>query len=300
MKKQYIISADQAGPRLDVVMASLTSIPRSQLQKHFKAGDITLNGSVSRPSYLVQHGDVVELQLSEPTHTILEPPQLSVVYEDEDILVINKPAGLLTHPVPDQVPQVSVVAFAREHTSDPDPDRPGIVHRLDRDTSGLLIIAKHAAAKDFMQRQFASGLVHKTYLALVEGHLKRGQALIDLPIGRSKSAPIKRAVVQDGKPAQTQYKVICEYEHHSLLELKPRTGRTHQIRVHMAFIGHPVVGDALYNRSNRLGLKRHFLHASGLEFNTPSSKPVKLESPLAPELQEVLDNLGEGYNTSYV
>lgn len=300
MEKQYIIGSSQAGQRLDLALATLTGLSRSQLHKYFKSQDLTLNGVFARPSYLVQEGDVVELKLAQPVEASIEPPQLSVVYEDEDILVVNKPAGLLTHPVPDQASHVSVAEFARAHTSDPDPDRPGIVHRLDRDTSGLLIIAKHTSAKDYMQQQFASGLVHKTYLALVEGHPKRDQALIDLPIGRSKSAPVKRAVVQDGKSAQTEYKVISEYEHYSLLELKPRTGRTHQIRVHMAFIGHPVVGDVLYGRSNRLGMSRHFLHAAGLEFKSPSNQVVQLTLPLPAELQVVLDSLGEGYNTSYV
>ena len=182
--------------------------------------------------------------------------------------------------------------FARLHTTDPDPDRPGIVHRLDRDTSGLVVLAKHPDAKSYLQQQFSSRSVHKTYLALVVGHLKPAEAVINLPLGRDPAHPLRRAVAPGGRAAVTRYRTLTSFPGYSLLEANPETGRTHQIRVHLASLGHPVAGDTTYGPPKRpLGLKRQFLHASKLNLATPSGQKLELESPLPLDLEQTLRRL---------
>ena len=216
-------------------------------------------------------------------------PQLKIIYEDSDMVVVDKPAGLLVHPAHDDSGP-SVVDYARQISSDPDPDRPGIVHRLDRDTSGLLILAKTAEAKRVLQQAFKERQVHKTYTMLVHGHPEPPRALLRLPVGRT-SDPTKRGVAPDGRPAETSYAVVKTYPGFSLIQAEPTTGRTHQLRVQFKHLGHPVVGDQLYGHEPNLGLARQFLHASRLQLKAPGGSAVDLGSPLPPELEQVLRQL---------
>ncbi len=289
MTRQHLtITAEDSGQRLDVFLAAKLGKSRSLWQREIKLGNILINQSHTKPSYLTETTDAViinhNLQDSTPPST---PPQLSIVYQDSHLLVVEKPAGLLVHPVPGHQSEPTLTQFAALHTKDTDPDRPGIVHRLDRETSGLIIIAKDAPTKHYLQDQFRRRKVKKTYLLLVEGHLKQADALIDLPIGRKKDSA-KRSVLPTGKPAQTHYQVLREYEYCTLVEAHPQTGRTHQLRVHFAHLGHPLVGDGLYGHAPQPNLGRLFLHASELEFTSPDGRILKLQSPLPDPLQQFL------------
>lgn len=216
---------------------------------------------------------------------------LPVIYEDADVLAIDKPAGILTHAAPGQSGD-TVADLVKDQTSDDVPERAGIVHRLDKETSGLLVIAKNTSAREFLQAQFKDRAVKKTYLALVAGRLKLAKAVIDLPIGRKLSNPTKWSVRPGGRPAVTKYEVLAEYPGYCLVKVQPQTGRTHQIRVHFSHLGHPVAADTVYGPTKRpTGLARHFLHASAIEFTTPSGKDLKLESALPADLQKFLDTL---------
>lgn len=221
---------------------------------------------------------------------------LPVVYEDSDILVTDKPAGLLSHRVTALREEPSVADFVRKKVKDDDQLRPGLVHRLDKDTSGLMVIAKHPAAKAYMKGLFQKGEVQKTYLALVEGALEPVEAIIRLPLAASRDHE-KRVVKKDGKPAVTHYKVIQNLPGFTLVEVKPETGRTHQIRVHLAHLHRPVAGDVLYGSKNRpLGLRRQFLHAAGLSFTAPSGEHLELKSELPEDLRGFLSHLESEYN----
>jgi 23S rRNA pseudouridine1911/1915/1917 synthase len=224
----------------------------------------------------------------------VEAPDLPIVYEDDDILVVDKPAGIAAHHGSGTHGQPTLADFARAHTTDPDPDRPGIVHRLDRDTSGLMVIAKSAEAKLAMQKQFAGRSVHKTYRLLAVGRLEPEEAIINLPLDRDPAHPLRRAVVASGRDAVTRYRTIGNYPGYTLVEAFPETGRTHQIRVHFAAVGHPVAGDTLYGAPiHSLGLKRQFLHAAALEFDAPSGQHLRLTSELPADLAKVLRELEE-------
>jgi 23S rRNA pseudouridine1911/1915/1917 synthase len=175
---------------------------------------------------------------------------------------------------------------------DADSERPGIVHRLDKDTSGLLVLAKNPTAKAFLQDQFKQRTIAKTYLALVRGRLSEPEAVIRLPIGRNRNQPVKRAVVPGARPAETAYRVIREYPGATLVEVTLHTGRTHQIRVHFSHLGHPVLGDTMYGERQRsVGLGRQFLHAARLGFTAPSGRAVEVESPLPADLAAFLERL---------
>lgn len=216
------------------------------------------------------------------------PPKLTIVYEDSDLLICDKPAGLLVHPAPGGS-EPTLVDFARLHTQDTDPDRPGIVHRLDKNTSGLVIVAKTVAAKTYLQSAFKNHEIQKTYLALVSGHPSHSQAIIRLPIMRQSGHPARRKVAVGGRDSETHYLTVGNYGPYSLLELKPKSGRTHQLRVHLSHLGHPLVGDSLYGKVLPKTLNRQFLHASKLEFVGPSGQNISVSSPLPPDLQAFLD-----------
>jgi 23S rRNA pseudouridine1911/1915/1917 synthase len=230
--------------------------------------------------------------LPEAVVSTAEPPSLEVIYEDDDIVVVDKPSGLSTHAGSGTHGRATLADYARTRTSDTDPERPGIVHRLDRDTSGLIIIARSVEAKVAMQREFAQHKVHKTYRLLAVGRVDPAEAVIRLPLDRDPAKPLRRAVVPGGRDAVTRYRTVETLAGYTLIEAWPETGRTHQIRVHFAAIGHPVAGDTTYGPPVRpLGLQRHFLHAAALEFDTPSGQHLRLESPLPDELAKVLHTL---------
>ena len=295
MKPQIRLSAAAAGQRLDVALAAATATSRSQIQKLLKTGRVRVNGVVVDAKYTVQGDETafIEAVADVPTPIV---PNLPILYEDDDVLVVDKPAGLIVHTSESGRSEPTVAAFAHAHgVKDDDGLRPGIVHRLDKDTSGAMVIAKHPAAKAELQRQFRSRSVRKTYTALVRGRMQEPEAIVNLPIGRNRTRPVERAVIAGGRAAVTHYKVVATYPGASLLEIDLQTGRTHQIRVHFSHIGHPVLGDHLYgSKTAVLGLPRQFLHASKLAFTAPSGQAVEVTSPLPSDLQSYLDSLDRG------
>jgi 23S rRNA pseudouridine1911/1915/1917 synthase len=211
---------------------------------------------------------------------------LPILYEDSDCVVINKPAGVLTHVQGEFSPEATVASFLKNRGKDITGERAGIVHRLDRPTSGVIIGAKTLHALQWLQQQFARRDAKKTYIAVVQGHLKEPEAIIDMPIQRNPKAPATHRVGANGKSALTRYKVLQETEKYSLVELKPETGRTHQLRVHLSHIGHPIIGDPLYGKG-KYG-DRLYLHAASLEITLPDGETHTFTAPLPPEFKEIM------------
>ena len=290
MANQVIkITSKEAGQRLDVTLAELTKQTRSFWATQIKKGIVLVAGRVAKASYLVAPSDIISVNLPPDTSESFAAPALPIVYEDADIVVVDKPAGLLTHPTAHSH-EATLADFAAARSSDTDLLRPGIVHRLDRDTSGLIIIAKTTPAKTYLQQQFKAHQIRKTYVALVYGRLRPEKAIIRLPIGTSNQ--LKKTVTLSGKEATTAYTVVAEYPGFSLVEASPATGRTHQLRLHFTHLGHPIAGDVLYGSKTRpRGLSRQFLHAVELEFFAPSGHKLHLKSPLPPELSQYLKSL---------
>ena len=281
---------DTAGERLDVFLArTQPGYSRSFWQHLCEQGQVTLNGTTTKTSTKLKQGDTVEVTL--PAVADFSNHTLPVLYEDNDVLVLNKPAGILTHAKGALNHEFSVAEFMRSRSTDqPTGNRPGIVHRLDRGTSGVIIAAKTTAAKHWLQKQFATRKAKKTYLALVEGRPKEPAAIIRLPIERNPKKPQTFRVGPSGKPAETEYATEQAYPNHTLLRLKPTTGRTHQLRVHLAYLGHPIVGDHLYGTANP-ALGRLFLHAAELEITLPNRQRKTFTAPMPPELHAFLSNL---------
>lgn len=277
--------------RLDVYLAEYwPEHSRSVWQKYCKLGYVKVNGhAVTTPDKLLGEDDEVSFDL--PEKQDFSDQKLPILYEDEDVVVINKPAGILTHAKGALNHEFTVGEFMRDLSTDaPETNRPGIVHRLDRDTSGVLIAAKTPEAKTWLQKQFAQRKVKKTYVALVVGHPKENAAHIDLPIERNPKKPQTFKVSPNGKPAQTTYKILQSFKDYALLELKPTTGRTHQLRVHLAYLNCPIVGDKIYGKADaKLG--RMFLHAAELEITLPSRERRVFSTPMPAELQNLLDSL---------
>lgn len=291
MSQKVIIPAEVAGGRLDVVAPPLLGMTRSQFKKSLEAGLVALNGKASAAKVAVRVGDEVVVTAT-PEPDAVAAPHLNVLYEDDDIMVVDKPAGLVVHATESGRVQPTVADFARNQgVVDEDADRPGIVHRLDKETSGALAIAKNLKAKAYLQQQFKQRLVHKKYLALVRGRLELDEATIELPIGRSRKQPTKRSVVPGSRASTTHYLVKERLEGYTLVEVELETGRTHQIRVHFAHLGHPVLGDSLYGGPTWPGLERQWLHAAQLSFTAPSGRAVEVDSPLPADLEEVLTKL---------
>ncbi|HSX41535.1 MAG TPA: RluA family pseudouridine synthase [Candidatus Saccharimonadales bacterium] len=288
-----VIPAAAAGERLDVALAAATGKSRSQITKLIKEDKIFVDDRLVTGSQLATGGERVRMAKIEQAD-LPEVPNLPIIFEDKDLLVIDKPAGLVVHLTETGRPQPTVADFASTKVKDDDLERPGIVHRLDRDTSGVLVIAKNPEAKKWLQKQFHDRKVEKHYIALVSGHLREGEATINLPIGRSRKQPTKRAVTPGARSSITKYRVKRELPGVSLLDVELETGRTHQIRVHFAHLGHPVIGDNLYGSAEpKLG--RFFLHAASLTLTSPSGRQMTFSSPLPTELKTYLADL-EGYN----
>jgi 23S rRNA pseudouridine1911/1915/1917 synthase len=297
---RLIVAPEEAGQRLDRYLAQrLPDLSRTRIQDLIADGAVTVRGKTARPATRVSAGEVIEVVVPPPVAVRLEPEAipLDVVYEDADLLVINKPAGLVVHPAPGHAGGTLVNALLARC-----PDlagiggelRPGIVHRLDKDTSGLIIVAKHDRAHQFLAAQLKERRIDKRYLALVDGAPASESGTIDAPIARDPRHRQRMAVVAGGRPAVTHFRVRRRYARHTLLECRPVTGRTHQIRVHLAAIGCPVAGDRVYGRKEpTLPLDRHFLHAARLTFTLPSGQTRTFEAPLPPDLQRVLDRLDQ-------
>lgn len=294
------IVVDLENMRLDTYLAEKYSdLSRNTIQRLIEEGDVLVNNTKKKTSYKVQTGDVIEVNIPEVKETNIKPEDIpiDVVYQDDDIIVVNKPKGLVVHPAngnPDGTLVNAIMAICKDSLSGIGGElRPGIVHRLDKDTSGLLIIAKNDKAHINMSNQIKNREVKKIYIALVKGIIGEDEATIDMPIGRSTKDRKKMAVRKDGKEAITHFKVIKRYKKYTLLEVKIDTGRTHQIRVHMAEIGHPVVGDMVYsNGKNEFGVEGQMLHAKSLDFKHPvTGEQMHLESELPQYFKDVLKRL---------
>jgi 23S rRNA pseudouridine1911/1915/1917 synthase len=290
---QFQVDALDAGQRLDNWLhARLPETSRSRIQDWIKQGHVQVNGSIARPSYTLRGGEAVEVQpaAAPPLHATAEDIPLAALYEDADLVAIDKPAGMVVHAGAGVHAGTLVNALLHrfENLSGVGGAlRPGIVHRLDRFTSGVLLVAKHDAAHRALAEQFAGRQVTKTYLALVQGEVKQETGRIERPISRD---PVHRtrmtARLPQGRAAWSEYKVLRRFAGYTLLEVRIGTGRTHQIRVHLASLKHPVVGDTLYGAAAQPELGRYFLHAHRIEFRQPTTgEPVVVVSPLAPELE---------------
>jgi 23S rRNA pseudouridine1911/1915/1917 synthase len=301
-----VVSAlvSDAGQRLDVAVSRATGLSRSQSARLIDDGAVRVGGVVRPRSYRVESGDRLEIEMPDPA----PPPageeiDVPVVYEDRWLLVVAKPAGLVVHPAPGHPSGTLVNALLARAGSLPGPgDRPGIVHRLDAGTSGLMIVAKDDDAFTRLQEMLAAREISRTYLALVEG-APPAAGEIDAPVGRSPRHRKKMAVVAGGKQARTSYRRVEALRESALLEVRPLTGRTHQIRVHLAAAGYPIAGDTVYGHDRKLaaflGLDRPFLHAAALAFKHPmTGEPIALEEPLPAELERALTAARGGTRTS--
>ncbi len=292
--KTYHLSAGITGVRLDRFVADkCPELTRTHVQRLIADGFITVNGREAKSSLRLDSGDRVDVIVppAPPSPLVPEAIPLSIVYEDEDLLVVDKPPGLTVHPAPGH-PDHTLINAILSHVPHlarmGDSLRPGIVHRLDKDTSGLMLVAKNQVAQMNLIEQFRARSVVKAYLVLVKGHLTPEKGIIDAAIGRDARNRKRMAVVREGRPARTQYQVVKYLDGYTLLEILPETGRTHQIRVHLAAIGYPVVGDAVYGVKSPF-LSRQFLHACRLGFKLPSSgEYVEFESELPQDLAQAL------------
>lgn len=285
--------------RLDqAIVQRVPDVSRAQVQRLIKTGEVTVNGRPTRPAYRVEAGDQIVIRLPDEPEQAIRPEAipLDILYEDASLLVINKPAGMVVHPAYGHTSGTLVNALLAHCPQIADVggiERAGIVHRLDRDTSGILLVAKDIGTHAELQRQFKRRQVVKAYLALVEGDVQPSEGIIDAPVGRDKRQRQRMAVVHTGREATTSYRVKERFPHHTLLEVRPHTGRTHQVRVHLAWLGHPVVGDRVYGfRHQRLLPERLFLHAWRIRFTHPTTEEeMSFEAPLPAELEAVLKRL---------
>lgn len=300
--QQVELILQAVGERLDRALAeALPQLSRMQWQRLIREGQVTVDGARAKSSYRIAGGEKLVANIPEVVEAEIaaEEIPLDIRYEDKDLIVVNKPAGMVVHPSFGHAGGTLVNALLA-HCPDLEgvggERRPGVVHRLDKDTSGLIIAAKHDQALWQLQNQFKQRTVTKVYLALVNGQLQPPEALIDAPIGRDPRNRQKMAVVTgpgDSRPAQTSFRALTYFDDHTYVECRPRTGRKHQIRVHMAYIGFPIAGDPIYGRrKDRLGLKRHFLHAAELTFRRPSDgEELHLTAELPDDLAAVLAGL---------
>lgn len=277
----------QDSSRLDVFVASqIEDASRSFVSTLCDQGKVSVNGTtIYKTSTKVHGGDKVEVDYEALTALDIPEINLDVLYEDDDCLVVVKPEGILTHSKGAFNPEATVSTFIRSRTTGMNDNRGGIVHRLDRVTSGLLICAKNEASLDWLQKQFADRKVQKTYMAVVSGIPEQPDAIIEMPIERNPKKPQTFRVGPNGKKAKTQYKIIDSNDEYSLVELLPTTGRTHQLRVHMSQIGHPIVGDVLYGG---IPADRTYLHALSLELTLPNKEHKKFTAPLPSSFNDML------------
>ena len=301
--KKYIINEEYKNVRLDKVVSIFDEdLSRAMIQKLLEQEKIKVNGKKEKASYKTKLGDTIEVEDIIPREIELKAQDipLDIIYEDSDIIVVNKPKGMVVHPAngnPDGTLVNAVMNICKDSLSGIGGEiRPGIVHRLDKDTSGLLIVAKNDKAHINLSDQIKNREITKKYIALVRGVIKENHATIDMPIARSDKDRKKMAVKKDGKNAVTHFNVIKKYNGYTLLDIKIDTGRTHQIRVHLSEIGYPIVGDFVYsNGKNPFGVVGQMLHAKSLEFKHPiTGKQMKLEAPLPEYFEEILNKLEEG------
>lgn len=282
------VNDDTKHTRLDVFVAEqVPELSRSYIRKLCDTHKITVNGQVQSANYKLKASDNVIVDFDMQAAWNIPEINIPVLYEDEDVLVINKPIGVLTHSKGVFNPEATVATFIQKHWLGPaDGERNGIVHRLDRATSGVMICAKNEAALKFLQKQFNRRTVKKTYYAVVSGTMEPSEAIIDMPIARNPRSPKTFHASSLGKPAQTHYQVVKVNEKHTLLKLSPQSGRTHQLRVHLAHLKHPIVGDQFYHGESA---DRLYLHAESLELTLPNGQPHRFTAPLPKEFKVWMD-----------
>ena len=291
----------EAGKRIDTYITSKSEYSRAMIQKMMDNGNILVNGKKVKVSYKVQADDEITIKEQAAKEISLEAQDIpiEVLYEDNDIIVVNKPKGMVVHPAngnPDGTLVNAIMSICKDSLSGIGGEiRPGIVHRLDKDTSGALIVAKNDKSHIKMSEQIKNHEVEKTYIALVKGFVKENEATIDMPIGRSLKDRKKMAVRKEGKNAVTHFKVIERFPNYTLLEVKIETGRTHQIRVHLSEIGYPIVGDEIYsNGKNEWNIHGQCLHAKSLKFKHPiTEKEMCIEAPIPEYFQNIIKELEE-------
>ena len=299
MTRELTAATEHAGVRLDAFLSADGALTRSQAARLIAEGRVRVNGKPAAKSARLSGSETVTVDVPQLRETAL-PPQdipLDVVYEDDDVIVVNKPTGLVVHPAPGH-PDGTLVNALLHHCGDSlsgigGEKRPGIVHRIDRDTSGLIIAAKNDAAHLALSAQLKDHSLSRTYECLVTGNMKQDSGTVDAPIGRSSADRKKMAVVPTGRRAVTHWEVVARYPGVTHLRCRLETGRTHQIRVHMAYIGHPILGDTVYGAKKPVpGLTGQCLHATGLRFIHPrTGEPVELHCPLPPEFTAMLQKL---------
>jgi 23S rRNA pseudouridine1911/1915/1917 synthase len=274
----------------------LKQFSRSQLQRWIENGHVTVNGQVVKPKYKLAAGDQITIKPEKPKKINLEPENipLDIVYEDDDVIVVNKPQGMVVHPAPGHPDHtlVNALLYHSPLSTINGEFRPGIVHRIDKDTSGLLMVAKNDMAHRSLAAQLKAKTNEREYVALVHGVIKEDRGTIDAPLGRSRKDRKKQAVVADGRHAVTHFKVLKRYRHYTLVSCRLETGRTHQIRVHMKYIGHPLAGDPLYGPRKTLPGHGQYLHARLLGFKHPrTGKQMTFTAPLPDYFRRMLDKL---------
>ncbi len=283
--------------RIDKVLAhQFNQFSRSHLQKWIEDGNVRVNGQPVKPKYKLAVGDQVVIEPEAPQKVDLTPEKipLDIVYEDDDVIVVNKPQGMVVHPAPGHPDHtlVNALLYHSPLSTINGEFRPGIVHRIDKDTSGLLMVAKNDLAHRSLAAQLKAKTNQREYVALVHGVIKQDAGTIDAPIGRSKKDRKKQAVVSDGRHAVTHFKVLHRFRHYTLVSCRLETGRTHQIRVHMKSIGHPLAGDPLYGPRKTLPGRGQYLHARLLGFKHPrTGKDLVFTAPLPEYFQQMLDKL---------
>lgn len=300
-----VLTLDEPGERLDRALAkALPEFSRTQCQKLIQEGYVTLDGRVVKTSQRISGGESVRIYLPpvQSTELVAESIPLDIQYEDDDIILINKSAGMVVHPAAGNESGTlvnAVLALVPDLPGIGREKRPGVVHRLDKDTSGLIIMAKNETALRHLQKQFSERTIHKLYLALVHGRFNNGEMLIDAPIGRDLRDRKRMSVIPPGssantKPAQTLVSLRAGTKDYSLLNCQPYTGRTHQIRVHLAYVGYPIVGDSVYGtKKHGLLLSRQFLHAYKLSFRRPGdNRRLTFKAELPADLSAALKEIG--------
>ncbi|KAJ53407.1 23S rRNA pseudouridine1911/1915/1917 synthase [Clostridium tetanomorphum] len=298
-KKEFLISKEFEGVRLDIFLTeNLEGKSRSYVQGIIGKEEVKVNGKVKKSNYKLRARDIVHINIPEtvPLNVIPEDIPLDILYEDKDIIVVNKPQGMVVHPAPGNLNGTLVNALLN-HCKDLSGingvTRPGIVHRIDKDTSGVLVVAKNDLAHNKLAEQLKDHSMTRVYVALLEGILKKDSGTVDAQLGRHPVERIKIAVVKQGRRAVTHYKVLNRYPCNTLIECSLETGRTHQIRVHMAYIGHPLVGDPVYGyKKQKFNLEGQMLHAKKLGFIHPSTgKYMEFDTKLPDYFKKILEIL---------
>ncbi|WP_138204430.1 RluA family pseudouridine synthase [Haloimpatiens lingqiaonensis] len=303
MKEQnnYLFKIEEEfdGERIDIFLAeALETKSRSYIQKLIKSGNATVNNEEKKSNYKLKENDIVELKIPEPIELNIKPENISldILYEDSDVIVVNKSQGMVVHPAPGVYSGTLVNALlyhCRDLSGINGITRPGIVHRIDKDTSGVLVVAKNDNSHNCLAAQLKEHSMNREYIALTEGVVKEDEGKVDAPIGRHATERIKMAVISGGKEAITHFKVEKRYKNNTLIRCKLETGRTHQIRVHMAYIGHPLVGDPVYGyKKQKFKLQGQMLHAHKLGFIHPTTgQYIEFSTPIPDYFQNVIEKL---------